>query len=198
MAFRRPVTLSFHYDPEAVQESSKMLVLCSETDVDEPMCWKEHKPPAECTEDGSTKTCSIVTKHFTAYALVIQKAVTAIMPATVAAIDAAMLDDAWSGGTTELVVMSAAVGLKVALIRSALWSHATTVTAAMYQFLFGSPLVISRRLPCQAFCPGCHAASPVVTLHEACRWTFSTDLLFFSVNVSHTVVAYSTIGLMKV
>ena len=107
--------------------------ICSETDVDEPMCWKEHKPPAECTEDGSTKTCSIVTKHFTGYALVIQKAVTAIMAAAVAAIDTAMLDVAWSGGTTELVV-------SVALACSALWSRATTMIAAVYKSLLGSPV----------------------------------------------------------
>ncbi|KAI0221409.1 hypothetical protein LSAT2_027246, partial [Lamellibrachia satsuma] len=101
MAFKQPVTLSFDYYPEAVQESSKMLVLCSETDVDEPMCWKEHKPPAECTEDGSTKTCSIVTKHFTGYALVTQKAVKVIISAAVAAVVAAMLAVAWSGGTAQ-------------------------------------------------------------------------------------------------
>ena len=123
------------------------------------MCWKEYKPPAECTEDGSTKTCSIVTNHFTAYALVIQKAVTAIMPAAVAAVVAAMLAVtwlggtkeraavaaviaamlavAWLGGTTEMVVLSAAVGLILARKHSALWSRATTM---MRKFLLGSPV----------------------------------------------------------
>ncbi|KAI0235547.1 hypothetical protein LSAT2_013929 [Lamellibrachia satsuma] len=135
MAFKHCVTLSFDYDPEAVQESSKMLVLCSETDVDEPMRWKEYKPPAECP-----KTCSIVTNHFTAYALVIQKPVTAIMPAAVAAIVSAMLAVAWSGGTTEIVAVSAAaVGFLVALIYSALWSGATTMTAPMNESLPGLP-----------------------------------------------------------
>ena len=100
------------------------------------MCWTECKPRAECTEDGSTKTCSILTNHFTAYALVTQKAVTTIMLATVAAIVAAMLADAWSGCTTEIVVVSAAVAL-VALTCSALW---TTMTAAMYESMLGSPV----------------------------------------------------------
>ena len=96
----------------------KYCPICSETDVDEPMCWKEHKPPAECTEDGFTKTCSIVTNHFTGYALVTQKTLTAIMPVAVAKIVA------WSGGTTESVVGSAAAVGLVALTCSALWSAA--------------------------------------------------------------------------
>ena len=110
------------------------------------MCWKEYKPPAECTEDGSTKTCSIVTNHFTAYALVTKKAVTAIKAAAVAAIVTAMLAVAWSGGTTEIVAMSAAaVGFIVALtcsalIYSALWSGATTKTAAMNESSPGLPV----------------------------------------------------------
>ena len=123
------------------------------------MRWKEYKPPAECTEDGSTKTCSIVTNHFTAYALVIQKAVTAIMLYALATIVSAMLAVAWSGGTAEIVAVlaAAAVGCIVALIYSALWSGATTMTDAMNESL-----------------PGSHVSFFKYTQHK--KGTFATNL----------------------
>ena len=46
------------------------IFVCSETGLNEPLCWKEHDPPAECSEDGSTKTCYIITNHFSLYCLV--------------------------------------------------------------------------------------------------------------------------------
>ena len=104
------------------------------------MFWKEHKPPAECTENGSTKTCSIVTNHFSLYTLAYKKVVTVIMPAAVAAIVAAMLAVAWSGGTTEIAAISAAVALIVAVMWSDVWSGATTPAVAMHKSLPGSPV----------------------------------------------------------
>ena len=56
------------------------------------------------------------------------------MPAAVEAVVTAMLDVAWSGGTTMIVAMSAAVAVIVALTCSPVWSGVTTMTAVQVHY----------------------------------------------------------------